>query len=185
METTTYQSLPISHLNDVWPMYCQAFERVNRLAVQRHAMTYEEFTGTMLDEAIDKYVVTDPDGVVVALSVITNNLRAWPLISPEFFAHHYPELYEQDRIWYVGFVCTRRTPPRPPVSTFADLIAAMAVPVVKAQGMSVMDYCGYNVDGRHLPLAAASILTDQNTAAVMESLDRQEFVAYYPAGKPS
>ena len=52
-----------------------------------------EFHDVLADERVDKYVVTAPDGSLAALATMTNELAVVPLISPDYFAHRWPELY--------------------------------------------------------------------------------------------
>src|SRR5690348_4815073 len=88
-----------------WSLYLKAFEELKTVAVQRHVMHRAEFDAVMADERVWKYRATGPDDpdVVTALATVTNDLPAMPLISPEYFAHRWPQLYAEARIWYLGF----------------------------------------------------------------------------------
>lgn len=160
-------------LGRLWEMYADAFEDINRQAVQRHMMTYEEFVDVMLDDRVSKYIATTPDGAVLGLSLLTNQLRAWPLISVEYFEAHWPVHYRENRIWYVGFVAT--VPAAKSQNLFPRIIAAMYQPVIGSNGVAVMDFCAVNVDSRNLPKATTLILRRLNGQTVGELLDRQEF----------
>lgn len=184
MHTAVYTTLPLGSRVKLWDLYSRTFADVNRRAAQRHLMFLGEFHEVMADPRVAKYVVWD-DRRPVAFATITNELDAWPLISPPFFERLWPKQYANRHIWYVGFVLVARDDPRPPADTFANLIAAMSPPVIAAQGVSVMDYCGFNVDTVHLPMTAHQILSAHNPLTVSELVDRQEFWSHWPAGHPN
>lgn len=163
-------------LTDAWELYYTAFEEINSLAVQRHMMTWEEYSDIAHDKRVSKYVAID-SGEVVGLSTITNDLESWPLISPQYFERHYPAHYRDGRIWYVGFVCVKRDP-RPSRTLFVDLIAAMYPSVIESDGIAVMDYCSFNADVLGLPDAARNILHRINPSVRMLAIDEQSFYAY-------
>lgn len=171
-----HRSLTGDLLNSAWELYYTAFEEIDTLAVQRHMMTWEEFSEVAYDKRVGKYVAT-ADGEVIGLSTLTNDLEAWPLISPRYFERHYSADYEARRIWYVGFVCARRGP-RPSPTLFADLIAAMYPFVIESGGFAVMDYCSFNVTPLQLPEHANDILKQVNPTTRMREIDSQRFYTY-------
>lgn len=176
MKTTAYDALPPDLWSPVWQMYYSTFAEINESAAQRHMMTWEEFADTAVDRRIEKYVVTagPGDGTPIGLGVQTTDLDAWPLISPEYFRHRWPKLYDENKIWYVGFVGVTGHHP----GVFADLIVRMSAPTVAAGGVSVMDYCTTNVE-RGLPRAAHRILERGHDQQVITGrIDAQEFWAY-------
>jgi hypothetical protein len=175
-------ALPHDVLNSAWELYYTAFEEVNTLAAQSHMMTWENFSDVMGDKRIRKYVAADEHGTV-GLSVITNDLEAWPLISPAFFERRWPENVAAGNIWYVGFVAVRQDP-RPEPGVFAEIIRAMYQPIIDSQGIAVMDYCLYNVQTRGLPAAAHRIIERINPEVSSSILDAQYFYGYRFDGQP-
>lgn len=159
----------------MWAMYEQTFREIDELAVQRHLMTRAEFDAVMDDPAVRKHTAYDDDRIV-GQSVITDDLDAWPLISPRYFARHYPVEYAEKRIFYVGYVCTD---PGAPITTFRDLIDDMAREVFACDGIAVMDFCTINVL-RGLPAATTRILRRLAPAGQAHpvQLDTQEFWAW-------
>jgi hypothetical protein len=160
----------------LWYSYEKAFTEVNTLAAQRHLMTITEFGQVLRDTRITKYVASNDNGDVLGHSVLTDDLRAWPLISPAYFERRWPKEYADRRIIYIGWVCAL---PGAPVTTFPDLIAAMLPTVVDRDCIGVMDFCTHNVV-RGLPRATSRILgrlrpTDRVTH---RALDAQEFHAW-------
>jgi hypothetical protein len=89
---------------ELWGLYCRAFDDLRTRAVQRHLMVRAEFDALMADPRVDKFIAISEARTVVGLATMTNDLTAVPLISPEFFAHRWPDLYDRRRVWYVGFV---------------------------------------------------------------------------------
>lgn len=161
--------------DDLWDMYSCTFDEINKLAAQRHMMFRSEFDEMIDDPRIDKYIAREPEGVL-GFGVQTRELDAWHLISPQFFAHHWPRLYAEQRIWYVGFVGVASAAQGS--TLFRDLIVEMSRPVVEAHGMNVMDSCTYNVAVRRLPLAVQAILRRAYGSTRAHLLDSQQFWGY-------
>ena len=157
----------------LWAMYRQAFTDIDGLALQRHLMTRDEFGHAMSDDRVTKHLAHRGEEWV-GQAVITNQLDAWPLISPRYFQRRWPDHYQQRRIYYVGYVCTT---PDAPITTFRDLIADMGQQVFDCDGIAVMDFCTANVL-RNLPRATTHILTRLDERATPEHLDSQEFWAW-------
>lgn len=135
--------LSTDELEAAWPAYEAAFEQINRLSMQRHLMTLTEFVTVCGDPRITKYLATDGHGAFRGLSVLTNHLPAWPLVAPEFFAHHFPETYAAQEIWYLGFAYVAN--PRSDGRVFQALIEHMSLPARAAHGMVFMDFSAANV----------------------------------------
>lgn len=164
------------HLNHMaWQLYQTAFEELNTLAVQRHLMNHDEFLGVMDDQRVGKYLALDDTGRLAGLSTYTNDLDAVPLVSPPFFARHYPEHYEQRRIWYVGFLAVADGAP---VTTYGELIEAMYRMSEPTAGISVLDVCARTDQVRHLPRATRALLQRISGNCRMTRLDEQSYWLY-------
>ena len=161
-------------LGQAWALYADIFAEVNTLAAQRHQMTFEEFTTVYHDPRVMKFYVHDEAGDLAGMSVLTQDLDAWPLISPAYFARRWPEHFARKAIWYVGFVGV--APHRP--HGFRDLVQSMYPHVIGNNGIAVMDFCTYNVAQRRLPAVTLKLLGWINPAASMETADSQQFVVY-------
>lgn len=151
-------------------LYRDVFAEIDTLAAQRHMLSDDELSGVLANPRVQKWVALG-DGGPVGVSVITNSLHDWPLVSPRFFRRIEPERYAARKIWYVGFVGV--TPGHPGV--FVDLIEAMAPQVSKEGGMAVMDFCHWNVAVRKLPAITQRILGRYDDRAAGILVDRQEF----------
>ena len=168
----------------LWEMYNRIFKEVNTMAAQRHLMNWDEFIDVMYTPYVTKYVLHDHDGRIVGLSTLTNTLTAWPLISPEFFARTFPDYYERDAIWYCGFVGVDRFSSIKPVHGFRALVCEMLEDIHSNNGMTVMDFCTYNVARKRLPHITQALLTSLYPKTTAGRIDSQEFWAYRFDGQP-
>ena len=138
-----------------WVMYEEVFAPINEMAAQRHLMTEAEFKEVAADQRIRKFLAYDHEGHLVGISTITNDLDAWPLISPPYFRLNWPDRYEREAIWYIGFVGARAVEGE---NVFAALIEAMSPLVFDSDGITAMDFCSYNEDVRQMPRATRALL---------------------------
>lgn len=168
-------SLTTGETHSAWDLYSEVFADINLLAAQRHLMSWFEFDEMCAEPVIQKHLAYDGDDLI-GMSVITNELRAWPLISPEFFAHRFPQQYKHKAIWYVGFVGCR--PVGRAVHAFSELIRSMWPQVMDSHGLAVMDYCAYNVAMNRLPERSLKVQQRLNPLVVMERIDSQGFYAF-------
>ena len=155
-------------------LYNNAFADLSELAVQQHLMTDDEFTEMARDPSLSKYLALGGDLTMLGMSVLTNRLAAWSLVAPAFFRRRWPTEYAENRIFYVGFVCTRRDAPN---HVFRDLIERMYQDVIAVNGIAVMDFCTY-MTMRRIPGITHRILSGINPATTSARIDTQEFWAY-------
>lgn len=120
-----------------WRLYEDQFRELDGIALQRHLMTQAEFAYLCRLSAVQKWLVYDPSGTLCGLATYTNNLHAMPLISPAYFARRWPFQYEQETIWYCGFVCVDSTDR----GVFRALIRAMYDQAAADEGIIALDYC--------------------------------------------
>jgi hypothetical protein len=173
MTVTTHRAPAAPDVEEAWAWYADTFFEINERAAQRHLMTYPEFAAVYHDPLVYKFYVHD-HGKLVGMSVLTNELEAWPLISPQYFAKRWPEHFKRSAIWYVGFVGVA---PRY-AHAFRQLVSDMYTHVIGCNGIAVMDFCSYNVSLRRLPEITLKLLGWINPAAGMEIADSQTFVVY-------
>jgi hypothetical protein len=164
----------IPDLDEAWALYAHLFTEINELAAQRHLMTDDEFAAVYHHPNVLKFYVHDDAGLLAGMSVLTQDLDAWPLISPQYFARRWPEHYQHKAIWYVGFVGVLRHHPH----GFRQLVNNMYTHVIGNAGIAVMDFCTYNITQRRLPAITLKLLGCLNPAADMETADAQSFVVY-------
>lgn len=161
---------------NAWKLYLQAFDDLRYLAVQRHVMLPSEFDDVMADSRVEKYLLVDDDGVLQAMSTMTNRLHAMPLVSPEYFARRWPERYQAGLVYYIGFLAVH--PDCHGTGVFGDLVRAMTEPVSQREGLAVIDVCTYNKDRLHLPRAIRWLASTWATSVEMADLDAQTYIGY-------
>lgn len=179
MTVDVLTTLPGDLRDRAWQFYQATFGPLAVRAVQRHVMYRDEFDELMDDERATKYVVRD-GGTVVGLAAMTEDLATVPLLSPDYFAHRWPELYAQRRIVYCLFVGVQSGSGGKGV--FVDLHRAMYEQVAAVRGMVALDICTYNEDEHDLPWAIESILKPIAGDATATRLDTQSYWLYeFPA----
>jgi len=149
------KAVPSTEIEATWLLYNRALEELRRTAVQRHVMYRAEFDVVMADERVWKYRGVSDAGEAAALATFTNRLEAMPLISPEYFAHRWPERYGAHSIWYIGFFVI--DPDHRSSGIFEWVIEHMWRQVVDSDGIAMLDISRRNeriglADGIHAVL---------------------------------
>ena len=169
--------------DEFWDLYQRAFDDLRVLAVQRHVMNRAEFHAIMADERVEKFVVTDDAGHVVALATMTNDLPVLPLISPDYFEHHWPELYAAGRIWYVSFVAV--DPVHHNTGVMNRIIDRMCKEAENGEpndtgvgGVICVDICEYREFEQKLPTAIERQAGRHTPGVQRQRLDAQVYWAY-------
>ena len=162
---------------ELWGLYCRAFDDLRVRAVQRHLMVREEFDLLMADERVDKYVATSEGGTVVGLATMTNELAAMPLVSPEYFAHRWPDLYARRRVWYVGFVAVE--PHHQAAGVMGRIIDRMGTEVdVTVGGVICVDISEHRELVQRLPTAIEAQARRSAPGITAVRLDAQVYWGY-------
>jgi len=171
---------------ELWALYERAFDDLRTLAVQRHVMNHAEFAALMADERVEKFVVTADDGALAALATMTNDLPVLPLISPEYFAHRWPELYAAGRVWYVSFVAV--DPVHHNAGVMNRIIDLMCQEAGCADGTGpadggvggviCVDICEYREFEQKLPTAIERQAGRHTPGVQRQRLDAQVYWAY-------
>lgn len=129
-------------------LYELAFGPLRTQAMARQVLTEAEFAAQMVDDSILKYVAWDDADRPVGMCTMTRQLSSIPWISPEYFAHRYPEHWARNAVWYFGFALTH---PSQRHSRFLDHIVEVGIREPLAdQAVCGYDMCAYNVEA--LPL---------------------------------
>ncbi|AEV86198.1 hypothetical protein ACWT_5181 [Actinoplanes sp. SE50] len=159
-----------------WDFYRESFADLAVLAVHRHVLHREEFDELMADERAPKYVAYDAEDRVAGMASMTTELDAVSLISPDYFRHHWPELYAQRRIFYVLFVGAARGARG--AGVFVALLRRLYAPIAEVDGKVFVDICTYNEERHQLPRMIGVILGRVSGKAVPTRLDAQSFWLY-------
>jgi hypothetical protein len=141
-------------------------------------MLRSEFDAVLVDGRVTKYVAVDEDAGnrCCALATATTDLEAMPLISPEFFAHRWPQLYADRHIWYVGFVAVAADHHRGPL--FGRIVGDVARSAAAVGGVTAMDVSRYVTEQRRLPQMLARYFTRLAPGTRGVRLDEQSFWAF-------
>jgi len=173
----------ITHVDDVtaqrfYSLYLETFGELAIRAVNRHLLRREEFMAVMVDERIDKIVIEDDEThELIAMCTLTNHLETVDWVSPEYFAHHYPDHWSRGAVYYLGFslVASRRRR----AQLFTELIAHVTRTLVAKDAMCSYDICMFNNEVIGLGDAVGAIVT--STAAVdVRAVDTQTYYTAVP-----
>lgn len=143
MQSMMMPVLPPATIDDLYPRYADAWQVVLLEASARHLLTLEEFREEMLDPRLEKHVVIDQEGRVVAMTTMTTDLDAIPWINPSFYQHRFPEEHADQTLYYLGYTFVdlehRRT------RAFALMAETVNTRLRQARGVIGFDICGFNM----------------------------------------
>lgn len=96
----------------------------------------------MANPLVWKYVAWNEDGQPVGLTTLTKDLASVPWISPEYFAHRYPEETARDGVYYLGFTLTH--PGERQTRCLAAMLAGVIERLSDARAVCAYDVCAFN-----------------------------------------
>lgn len=135
--------LPHDTIDDLYPRYAGAWEVLLIEAAARHVLTLEEFREEMRDARLEKHVVLDDDGRVVAMTTLTTDLDTIPWINPTFYRHRYPTEAAAGTLFYLGYTFVdvehRRT------AALSLMAEAVNKRLAQAHGVIGFDICGWGM----------------------------------------
>lgn len=161
-------------------LYVETFGDLQNRAVARQLLHEHEFMEEMHDPRVSKYLAWDGDEVI-GLTTLTNHLETVPWIEPRYFAHHYPEQWARDAVYYLGFTLVKKT--RREGHVFQAMIAAATRLILDERAVCAWDMCYYNDEELGLGPAIQRML-DEHTDLQVAPIDRQTYFAavYTPRG---
>lgn len=167
-------------LSQAWRLYADAFAQLRTAAMQRHVMSRAEFDVVMADKRVEKHLAIDDSGTageerVTGLATFTNVLEAMPLISPEFFAHRWPDQYARHQVWYLGFFAIHEE--YRSTGIFETVIAQMWAHVQAGGGVAALDVPGVNAQ-LGLPQAITRTLRALSPGVLAGQVDTQTYWAF-------
>ncbi len=168
-------------LDSAWHLYQESFDELRTQAAQRHVMTREEFDTVMTDERIHKLFVFDHATgtevpTIAAMATVTNDLAAVPLVSPDYFAKHWPQQFAARSIWYVGFLAV--VPEYQGSGASSHLVRGITEHVVDTGGLVAIDICSHNETTIKLPTLLLRLGRTWAPGARLVRLDTQTYWAY-------
>jgi hypothetical protein len=177
MQVTQEVAMQPDIVERYWRLYEDAFAPLALVAPHRQNLLREEFYEEMNDERIIKFVLWDDDEPV-GMSLVATDLTAVPWVSPEYFAHRFPEHFADGRIYYFGALLMAPSHQRD--GSLHCLTDELANFVVRNDGMIAFDCAGINE--RVVPGFCRSALDRQAEHVKAEKLDAQHYFVFMPGG---
>ncbi|GAA4259740.1 hypothetical protein [Dactylosporangium darangshiense] len=130
-------------LAEAWRLYALRMGVMADQAVQTHLLPYAVFADICMNSSIEKWRILDAadGGRCVALATFTNDLVAWPAVSPDYFRTRWPHAYAERCVWYCGFVVVADHAPQ---GTFVQLITGMYHQAAEHGGIIGLDFADAN-----------------------------------------
>jgi len=180
MELVTTRRLDGDLRELAWTLYLESFDALRTQAVQRHLMHRDEFDAVMDDPRVHKLLVLDhraADGPALAgMGTVTDDLAAVPLISPDYFAQHWPRQYRARSIWYVGFLAV--APAYQGGGAASHLVRGVTENVSATGGLVAIDVCSHNETTIRLPTLLLRLGRTWAPGATLKRLDSQTYWAF-------
>lgn len=158
---------------EYYALYRRTFGELATRAVARQVLHESEFMEEMRDPRVHKYVAR-AEGQIVGMSTLTVDLETVPWISPDYFAHHYPEHSARRAVFYLGFTLVSAEHRRGRV--FQAMVAEMLAVVLAARGVCAWDICAFNDESIGFSDSIGQFLHGKTGVAV-EKIDRQTYYA--------
>ena len=163
---------------DYHALYRRTFGALATRAVARQVLHESEFMEEMRDPRVHKYVARMGEQIV-GMSTLTSDLETVPWISPDYFAHHYPEHAARGAVYYLGFTLVSGDHRRSRV--FQAMIERVVEVLVAQKAVCAWDICAFNDDSIGFGDAIEHFLHGQAEVTV-EKIDRQTYYAGTFAG---
>jgi hypothetical protein len=158
----------------LYRIYRRSFAPLRTRAAARQVLTRGEFFSQMKDPRIDKYIAWEGEDEPIGMVTVTRYLDAVPWISPDYYAHRYPEQWSRKAIYYLGFTLARPAIRR---TSFLDTIVRFCVePLAAEKAVIAYDVCSYNNDVLGFSTRIAEMLRRFSNAEPVE-LDAQVYYA--------
>ncbi|HTW14983.1 MAG TPA: hypothetical protein VMF51_07630 [Nocardioides sp.] len=125
-----------------YQLYRDTFSELATRAVARQLLHEEEFMEEMDDERVMKYLAWSAEGELIGMSTLTRDLSTVPWISPDYFAHHYPEHTARNAVFYLGFTLVERR--RRQAQVFQAMISTIVELLVEERAVCGYDLCAFN-----------------------------------------
>jgi hypothetical protein len=163
-------------------LYEKTFRPMAVLAVARQVLHEHEFMEEMFDSRVDKYLAWDEDGEPIAMCTLTRHLETVPWISPEYFAHNFPEQTARGAVYYLGFILVDQTHRQ--AHLCFDLVKDISQMLAEEEAMCAFDLCGFNKDVLGLADAVASLI-GEITDVDFDVADTQTYYRAIALSKPN
>ncbi len=178
MQLATHEVIEGDTVDPLFDLYLRAFDSLRTTAAAQHMMTRDYFAEVLSDKRLTKHVVTDVErnSRFCGLATLTNDLTAYPYVSPDYFAHRWPQEYAEGRVWYVGFLAV--DPDYQGTGAVAHLVGSICQAVSESGGVVGLDVCGYNEQALRLPTALLRLGRTFSPGVSHQRVDTQTYWAY-------
>src|SRR4051812_17824553 len=166
----------------LYDLYLDTFGEMAAKAVNRHLLYEHEFMEQMHDDRVMKYLVRGHDGSTMAMCTLTNDLSTVPWISPDYYAHNYPDHTARKAVYFLGFILVGHEHRRSHV--FGRLVEEVALTLVDQDAICGYDICGFNLEERQMADAIARVLNDVGAIDVREEDVQTFYTAIAPNASP-
>jgi hypothetical protein len=164
--------IPAHDADRFFSLYLEAFGPLRTQAAARQVLHESEFLEQMTDPRVSKFVAWDQHERPAGLTTLTRDLDTVPWVSPEYFAHRYPEHTARHAVYYWGFALTR--PQHRRSKYFLAMLTAVADVVAADHGVCGYDICSYNNVALHLA-PRVERLGHQLADVTFEAIDTQTY----------
>jgi arginine decarboxylase len=161
-----------------YALYVATFSALDTEAAGRQLLTSEEFLEEMLDPTVHKYIAWDEHDVAIGMSTLATEVGAMPWVSPDYFAHHYPEQHARGAVYYLGFTLVH--PAHRGSGVYRLMIEEVIRWVVEQRGVVAWDSCRAN-DERGLNSTAFKAL-GRLAGVTPDVIDEQRYYAAVLSG---
>jgi ribosomal protein S18 acetylase RimI-like enzyme len=178
MELVMHEVIDGDLVDPLYELYERAFDPLRWAAAAPHTMSREHFAQLLADKRVVKHVVFDTqrDNRPCGIATLTNDLSSYEYVSPEYFAHRWPEEFAQGRVWYVAFLAV--DPDYQGTGTVAHLVGSICQVVSETGGVVGLDVCGYNEQAIRLPAALLRLGRTFSPGVTHQRVDTQSYWAY-------
>lgn len=144
MQIQLMQVLAPDVIDDLYPRYAAAWDVLVDEAAARHLLTHGEFAQDMRDIRLEKHVVLDDDGHVVAMTTITSEIDAIPWINPSFYRRRYPAEAAGGTVFYLGYTFVDADHRRS--GALSLMIESVNTRLSQVRGVIGFDICGWSME---------------------------------------
>lgn len=164
-----------------YKLYLDTFGELATKAVARQVLHEHEFMEEMTDPRVEKYLAWTPEGEAVGMCTLTRHLETVPWISPDYFAHNFPEHTARGAVYYLGFILVAEEYRRSRL--FVELVRRAAGTVAENRAVCAYDICSYNNDVVGLG-HATEILLRRLFNFDIQTIDNQTYYRALAPGSP-
>lgn len=173
IKVTLEQKIDVTTARRYYQLYRETFGPLQSKAAARQVLHEGEFLEEMVDPRVNKYVAWDEGGQAIGMSTLTSDLATVPWISPDYFAHHYPDHHARGAVYYLGFALVSAA--RQGGRVFATLMLRMIEQIGSERAVVGWDMCMFNEEAG-LP-DIEGLLRDYLPHVQVNLIDRQTYSA--------